>query len=66
MTHPTAAVNPKLSLKEAINAGLITKNALVSGYPGHPCPTIAALVSDGVISLNQLVGSITLAGYGGE
>ena len=66
MSHPTAPVPPATSIKAAIAQGLVSKNALVAGYPGHPCPTLAALVSDGFIKLDQTVGSVTFSGYGGE
>jgi hypothetical protein len=66
MTHPTTPVPPATTLKTAIATGLVSKNAQVSGYPGHPNPTIAALVSDGLLDLNKTVGSLTFVGFGGE
>jgi hypothetical protein len=67
MSHPTQPVPPLLSIKEAIATGKISKNAQVSGYKGHPNPTLGALISSGVIKLDALVSSVSLSGgYGGE
>lgn len=66
MTHPTTPVPPQLSIKTALNTGQLSRNAIVAGYKGHPCPTLGALISAGVIKLDALVSSVSLSGYGGE
>lgn len=65
MSHVATKV-PAETLKQAFSDGQISKNALVSGYPGHPSPTLAALVSNGTINLGSLTGAVSLAGWGGE
>lgn len=65
MTHVAIQLAGK-TLKEQIETGQISRNALVTGYPGHPCPTLAALVSAGIIDVSKMANSISFSGWGGE
>jgi hypothetical protein len=55
-------------LRHALSNGHISQNAQVAGFAGHPNPTIASLVSSGVLDLAKMTGSLTLLnnGWGGE
>lgn len=65
MTH-VVVQPPGTTLKQQIALGQISKNALVTGFAGHPCPTLAALVSTGQIDLSKMSGSVAFSGWGGE
>lgn len=65
MTH-VVVQPPGTNLKEQIATGQISRNALVPSFKGHPCPTLAALVSAGLIDLSKMSGSVAFSGWGGE
>lgn len=64
MSH-VANIPTTTPLKQSFSNGQLSKNAQVSGYKGHPNPTLAALISNGTIRLDQING-ITVVGWGGE
>lgn len=65
MSH-VVVQNSQVPLKQAIVTGQISKNAIVTGYKGHPCPTLAALISSGQIDLSKPSNSLSFSGFGGE
>jgi hypothetical protein len=65
MSHVTNQV-PVHPVEAALSQAHISANAQVSGFKGHPNPTLLALMSTGQLSMSALNSSYSVIGFGGE
>lgn len=66
MTHTVTPESPK-TIVQSVSEAKVTLNAQVSGFSGHPNPTLLSLMSTGAVSLSKMANGVSLNGnFGGE
>jgi hypothetical protein len=61
-----AGTNVSIPHTHALSQGGVSANAQLSVIRNHPSPTILALLSTGVITMQQVLSGFTVTGFGGD